>query len=377
MNPLLSNRIRFFNLLAMLLLVVIHSFNIQGGTMNAATIMQVPANFTNITEYFLANGLFRFRIPLLMMISGYLLAYKFDGNILLLYKKKAKSLLIPYILVNTLTLMYVAIIEFIWFKNQVTGFWGEHKVWEYNWFEWFYRLVLSPIPFQLWYLRVLFIFILLYPALSFLLKKWPIYLLTILLVWRLTFTGSHFSLLIYFTTGIYFFQQSTNLIKKPRNISLLLAAFVVFISISLKTLIAFHILHFHPVLEKYSLQVLQTIHAIFTCYVVWFSCDVLIEKLKDKTWYKAAVSASFVIYAFHEPLTIKLIPMGLDLFSSFPLPELWAFLTLPIFVVLVCMILDKLVFKAFPNFYSLLTGKRGLKKLPSEKTNASPILVAN
>ncbi len=312
-----------------------------------------------------------------MMISGYLLAYKFDGDIISLYKKKAKSLLIPYLLVNAVTLIYVAFIEFIWYKHQVTGFWGEHKVWEFSIGEWFYRLVLSPIPFQMWYLRVLFIFILLYPALSFLLKKWPIYLLTVLLFWRLLLTGSHFSLLFYFSAGIYFFQQSINLIKKPSNKSLLLAAFIVFVTVCIKTLIAFNLLNFQPIIEKYSLQSLQTIHAIFTCYVVWFSCDALINKLKDKTWYKAAVSASFVIYAFHEPVTIKLIPISLELFSSFPLPKLWAFLVLPIFIVLVCMLFDKLLFKAFPNFYSLLTGKRGINKVLPVKTNTSPNLVAN
>ena len=58
----------------MVLLVYVHAFNLQPRYLQPMTLVEAPATWDNVMQYLFANGLLRFRIPILFAISGYLFA---------------------------------------------------------------------------------------------------------------------------------------------------------------------------------------------------------------------------------------------------------------------------------------------------------------
>ena len=79
-----SKKFRFWSLIWMLLLVFVNGYNLDIRYMQPWTIPGQSMTLTAFTEYFLANGIFRFRIPMLFIISGFLFALhdqKFHENI--------------------------------------------------------------------------------------------------------------------------------------------------------------------------------------------------------------------------------------------------------------------------------------------------------
>ena len=62
----------------MVLLVYVHAFNLHPRYLQPWTQVEEPLTAGAWLQYFLANGLLRFRIPILFAISGYLFARR-DG----------------------------------------------------------------------------------------------------------------------------------------------------------------------------------------------------------------------------------------------------------------------------------------------------------
>ena len=63
-----SQKFRFWSFVSMVLLVFVHGYNLKESYMQPWTMPGEPLSFTTFTEYWLANGLFSFRIPMLFII---------------------------------------------------------------------------------------------------------------------------------------------------------------------------------------------------------------------------------------------------------------------------------------------------------------------
>jgi hypothetical protein len=58
---------------------VIHGYNLNERVLSPNQLQHAEITFTNFIEFFVANGLLRFRITLLMTISGLLLRYAIEA----------------------------------------------------------------------------------------------------------------------------------------------------------------------------------------------------------------------------------------------------------------------------------------------------------
>ncbi|HPS62679.1 MAG TPA: acyltransferase family protein, partial [Bacteroidales bacterium] len=106
-----SRKFRFWSFISMFLLVFVHGYNLQVRYMQPWTIPGEAVTFTSFTEYFLANGIFRFRIPMLFIISGFLYAmhdYKPYGQ---RTRKRLRTLLIPYLIWSALGFAFTWLLE--------------------------------------------------------------------------------------------------------------------------------------------------------------------------------------------------------------------------------------------------------------------------
>ena len=74
MNRLLSLKFRFYSFVCIALLLFVHGYNLKVTYLEPFSLVREPLTFTTFIEYFMANGILRFRLPMLFTISGYIFA---------------------------------------------------------------------------------------------------------------------------------------------------------------------------------------------------------------------------------------------------------------------------------------------------------------
>ena len=96
----------------MMLLIYVHAYNLHPRYLQPFTPVQEPLTTGSWLQYFLANGLLRFRIPILFAISGYLFARR-EGtapNGLHVWRRM-RTLGLPYLLWSLLCLVALWALE--------------------------------------------------------------------------------------------------------------------------------------------------------------------------------------------------------------------------------------------------------------------------
>ncbi|HYH16690.1 MAG TPA: acyltransferase family protein, partial [Flavisolibacter sp.] len=176
LSPALSKKFRFFSFLSMFLLVFVHGYNLNNRYLQPFTFVDEPMTLTAWTEYFLANGLFRFRIPMLFAISGYLFAVYDNKPHKERILKRVRTLLVPYFLWSVIGLLTAVLLaNWSWTEAAVyrTHLQPVSKPFsQYGFSDWASAL-LWPTAFQLWFIRCLFVYNLMYPWLKAGLAKKP------------------------------------------------------------------------------------------------------------------------------------------------------------------------------------------------------------
>lgn len=358
MNKTISRKIYFLSFLCMVLLIFIHSYNITDYPLYATTTINKLLTPTTFIQYFLANGLLRFRLPLLMLMSGYLLAYKDSITYLQIIKKKIRTLLLPYLLFSAICIVLMATAEHFLLPNSTEGFWGK-KISAYSLHDFFYRLFISPIPFQLWFLRTLFVFIVCYPVIKYCLQKAPIWMLLMLFILVTALSNNHYTLVFYFAVGIYLQMQKVNITTKPNFFNVRTWLIVVLLLVILKTWVAIYGNNILGSFTSVALQVIHVAHIIPSILLVWFGLDNLVNYCMSQHWFLSIIGSSFFIYACHEPLMAILIKPYVTLLGGAEMAKLIAFFTLPIAIITLCIGLNTVVERLLPKLHNTLTGGRG------------------
>ena len=102
-----SDKFRFWSFLSMALLVYVHGYNLDGRYLQIVTQPDEALTATSFIEYLFANGILRFRIPMLFLISGYLYALHDAAPNKERVKKRVRTLLLPYLLWSGICLYLV------------------------------------------------------------------------------------------------------------------------------------------------------------------------------------------------------------------------------------------------------------------------------
>ncbi|MBK7434742.1 MAG: acyltransferase family protein [Chitinophagaceae bacterium] len=223
-----SLKFRFWAFVSMFLLVFVHAYNLNISYLQPWTRPGEPMTFTGFTEYWLANGLFRFRIPMLFIISGYLFARSDDRPYKQRSGKRVRTLLYPYLFWSAFGLALSFLLEcFPYSRNIVAETHmmqiDESRVFlhQYQWYEVLARWVFFPVSYQLWFIRVLLVYNLAYPLIRWCithrLAKW-IFFSVAVFMWLSTFgiiliEGEG---LLFFSLGIWM-QKSHFNIEVPIN----------------------------------------------------------------------------------------------------------------------------------------------------------------
>ena len=299
---------------------------------NNFTVADIVANFTDPAtrpifvqnefgrwlQFFISLGIANCAVPLFFLFSAFLQVKKNDSYPVLL-KKRSKSLLLPYVIWMVLYAVYSSFGKYLIFKlapnllnNPDTTF----LTWTFA--DWFHKFIGYAPDFsypafaaQFWFVRDLFILVVISPVLKLIIKKIPVGYLCLLAIAYIIPVKVYFvqnNALIFYSLGLYWGMYDFDLFEKLKELKW-------------REILPVYVL-LYVLLEIYSTvmnqgYVISLLMLPFTCIVILKFSFVIMKN--DKVYSAAAyLSAySFFLYAIHGPalldvakkLWIRYLPM--------------------------------------------------------------------
>ena len=372
LSGFVSSKFRFWSFISMVLLVFVHGYNLDIRYMQPWTQPGETMTLTAFTEYFLANGIFRFRIPMLFIISGFLFALHDQKSYKERTRKRLRTLLVPYLLWSTIGILFTLLLEYFPAGRALVAGSGVVQIddtrkllTDYHWYELLFRWIFMPIPYQLWFIRVLLIYNLAYPAIRWCVThpigKW-IFFSVALLMWLGTmgfvfFEGEG---LLFFSLGVWMQKTGFNIEHPGRRLKPAWWGIAFVVLAAGKTLLAFKGV---AILGNAVAPVLTLLHksvVLSGLIACWYGLDPLVRWCMARHWFTWLSAFAFMIYALHAPLVAYFINPALALLAPLPGSQMLAFLILPLSVIVLAVATGALLRKFMPGAYSLLTGGRGM-----------------
>ena len=364
LDRFLSEKLRFWSLAAMLGLVYVHAFNLHPRYLDPWTQIAEPPTPDNCLQYLLANGLLRFRIPMLFAISGYLLARR-DGTEPhgQRAKRRLRTLGLPYLLWSLLWLGALLGLEQLPAINRVIEpVWTEllrtHGVGRLLW-----RGLVQPVPFQLWFLRRLLVYSLAYPWLKLAILRWPgIYFSIAGFMW---FAMLSVPLLaegegvLFFGLGVWLGFHGHEVQVAPRWFRPGWVGLLWLGIVALNTWLAFRGAADYPPATKLLMLTLYKTGEVGGMLTAWFGLDALVRAAMARRWFRWLADFSFSIYVLHVPLVNYATELALHYGRGLPHLSILVYLLVPLLVVAASVAVGALLRRAVPQAYAVLTGGRG------------------
>jgi hypothetical protein len=164
--------------------------------------------------------------------------------------------------------------------------------------------------------------------------------------------------LFFFSFGILLYKNGYPINKKPSWFSHYLS-WLFYLGISvIKTFMAFELEADH-VATPYILYALHDITIFSGILAVWFGADPLVKWCMKQKWFLWASAFSFIIFAFHVPLTPYATRLAFMFWNNIPYYRLLTYLGVPVVIFFLCIGIGALLRSLFPKFYRLATGGRG------------------
>ncbi|MEI6435949.1 MAG: acyltransferase, partial [Bacteroidota bacterium] len=367
-----SRKFRFWSFISMFLLVFVHGYNLHDRYMQPWTMPDDGLTFTSFTEYFLANGIFRFRIPMLFIISGFLFALHDRRPYRERTKKRLRTLLLPYLLWSAIGFAFTWFLEYFPYTRDLVA--GSNVVriddhrallHDYTWYEMLEKWILNPVPYQLWFIRVLLIYNVAYPVIRWCvtnrIARW-FHFSVAFLMWlgTMNFGFIEGEGLLFFSLGVLMQKSGFNIDVPQRWLKPAPWGFVFIFFAALKTVLAFTA---QPYLGNDIFPILIILHKlmIFSGLVAaWFGCNGLVDWCMKRPWFVWLSAFSFIIYAFHTPLIAYSIDAVFSLVNHLPGYRIFTFAFLPLIVIAAAVGIGAFLRRVAPGFYGILTGGRGL-----------------
>jgi hypothetical protein len=354
----------------MVLLVYVHAYNLHPRYLQPFTPVDEPLTAGTWLQYFLANGVLRFRIPILFAISGYLFARREgDAPHGQRVRRRLRTLGLPYLLWSLLWLAALWALEQFAVPRQaivdaeISPFWPRQLLSQYSVGELVQRWLVMPAAFQLWFLRSLLIYNLAYPWLRVAVLRRPaIYFSITGLLWFLMIDLPFLEGggLLFFGLGMWLALRQKDVLTPPGWFRLGLFAAVWLGSVALKTWLAFQVGPPFSLPLALSMLALHKVGEASGMLVAWFGLNGLVRWCMARAWFQWLTGFAFMIYVLHVPLVNYTTELALRYGRAVPHIHLLTYLVLPLLIIGLSVGLGALLRRVLPSTYAVLTGGRGL-----------------
>jgi len=367
MQRFISHKFRFYSFVCIALLTLVHGYNLEEAYLQPYSTVREELTFTTFIEHFLANGALRFRIPMLFIISGYIFSVRDHRPYTEMARHRFNTLMIPYFIWSAIGLAITYLLQQFSYTARLIEMaaldqLGDNRPYEQiGWKGILFRWVLAPVSFQLWFIRSLFIYNLLYPVFKWVITRYPgVWFALTAMLWVLGFKLGFVEGqgIFFFSLGVWLGKTNYPIEKKPGWYSHYLG-WLFFIGTSvIRTFMAFEL---EPALTGtfWVLILLQVVTILAGILALWFGADELVRWCMHRRWFVWLTSFSFIIYGLHVPV-IGYVSMYLfQQLSWFPYYRLLTYFLAAAMVLALCVSIGALLRYYLPGLYKKMTGGRG------------------
>ena len=342
-----SERINIYKAFLAIMVVFIHAYPEKDG------LLLSDMNYIDVIQYIISQIICRCAVPAYFFLSA-LFLYRKPFNYKTNLVRKLKTLGIPYLIMNTVWIVFFLVAKFI----PVIG--GMISNPENNVVEWGIIDYLDaylgfqngyPMLYPLWFIRDLIVLNFLTSVIEKIVEKSPIVsMLVAVVAWLfIPKTGIFFlgiQSIVFWVLGCAFCKCKFNLSvfeKIPEwLISVLYVLFIVVDTLAIDFKI-------HSIIHNIG---------IIIGMLFWYVCATKLKISKIKKLLLVVSTYSFGIYIFHETtltlfkkVCVRILPDG-NIFS------LVQYFVIPMVIIVGCIVLCVLLKRFVPVFYKLLTGSR-------------------
>lgn len=328
-------------------------------------------HWLNVIEYLISEVICRCAVPGFFLISSIMLyrkPFRWKDNM----KKKVQGILVPYILMNTVWVVFFLITKKI---PALSEFFNTPASDIYNWTArgWINAyLGIDGLPMlgQTWFLRDLFVINILAVLLKKVIDKIPVLWIALLsLLWLVNYEIPIFCISIrsiyFFSLGYYVVKYDFHIrdIKKMKS-SLITILFLVLSFVD--TVFRVFVGKVH-----YSIFIGDLAHQMMILVGLLLFTKVAFEfyRIENNNIYKKLLKYNFCIYLFHEMTLTILRKVILKVFGARPLVQFIGYIILPVIVIGGSVLLAVFLEKRCSVVYRILTGNRNgkIKVVEQEK----------
>lgn len=342
-----SKRINVLKVWFTFMVVFIHSYS-EGVNLSTGSVGFETPYWLEILKYTISQCISRCAVPGFFLISAILLYRKpflWSENI----RKKIKTLLVPYVLVNSLWIMVYFICQHI--QGLSVFFSNESNIvanWKMmDWLQAYGVLGGYPLVYPLWFIRNLIVLNVLAPIIKKVVEKFPYPVLFLLLaVWVLGNNSFIVQSICFWGLGCFIVCRNIKISVADKINKYLLCIIYIFMMAG-DVLTRGYVWH----------NIVHNI-GILTGIVFWFVCCT--EFAWDK-WNRLLLficSYCFNIYLFHELSLSFLQKISARLFPVTTAFQLLEYLLIPVVIVVGILIFSVIFEKMCPRLYSVVVGKR-------------------
>ena len=352
MNSYLSIKIKVLSLLAILMVIYHHSYNLKERSPGA-----INWDFNGFFQVFFNSGITVMAVEFFFAVSGYLYFYNFTpswANFLDKYKKRFFSLAVPFLLWSLWGIIFYFVMQSLPFTDRY--FADDLLVRNYTLGDFIKTLLIEPLAYPLWFLPELFKYVLLSPLIYFYIKKFSHYsVLPFALCW---FFGV--KMMIFREEGILFFLLGSLLAIKGIDLNMrarsvfIYATAVMWVAMAVaQTYFAYSWWDFSPYLDK--LCVALGVASIWQLY------DIIVEGKTVSQPILNLSSYTFFLFLSHEPVLHIYKKLLFLILGSSSSGSLLIYITAPLLTIATGLAAARLLELYTGPFYKVITGNRKVK----------------
>jgi len=372
----LSVKFKVISFFLIVLVIYRHSYNIVLNLRSES--IQIQEGYSSFFQNLILNLINRIPSSIFFFISGFFLFLNYSNRVdefIVKFKRRLKSVALPYLVWSIWGILFLYLLQL--FPDSHT-FYTKGLIKDYSISKIVDAILINPIPYQLWFLKDLFVLVCLTPIIYILIKYLRIYIVVALvIIWVLgygifiIYTKS----LFFFVLGAFFSNKSEFLEK--RNMSgiafiLILGWMILAMFLTMK---GFNQLYTIPTFLD---SLVNNALILLGVMAIWGIYDKLFIN-KDMTTYKHynIINYTFFLFAFHEPV-LTLIRKGLMFITGTgEMASLIVFLCSPVFLIIIGVLIGSFVENSLPGFYGIITGGRKKVAYPWKLVYKQSIAVSN
>ena len=334
------NKITIYSFVTMMAVVFIHTGNLS--------VYHISEDSTGVAGFVycfesVASLLWEAAVPMFFMTSGFLMFRNFTWEKLWSkYQSRFHTILIPYLLWNTIYYLYYIVVTRIPFIQRMMN---GNEVIDISLKEWISRLWTNEY-FVFWFLKDLIILIILTPVMYFFLRnygKWPVGFVMLILSVYIGSYVQYWPFNSYYLLGAYIgINHKCAPFVKKRILTIMGCGGV----------LAWIVLNILRVLNLCTWQL--PIWVVLCC--LWFAGDCVDLYEKKTRWW---MSISFFIYCMHDMILEAYEKIFLKVFGLGSVYALMDYLLMPFLTVITLIVIALFMRKYMSSVWKILTGNRG------------------